>query len=223
MRHKFQARVYLTHPDELVLDGDVKPRDLPEVTADSAAHAAELASRWYGEDEPADADGASILLEPRLVEVRRLSSVAQESESEAWERFVVEKRLEVSRQAESLGGLPVGWLPTLEAAWRTLVQGLSCRLEDVEAFDAWESQGQVQFRVRFVDGWTAYLKSERGAATRVVRALLSHYIAYRICVSATDTAASSARASRVLSELRLSVGETRGLVTPSASGREETA
>lgn len=183
---------------------------LPDVDAPTSQEAAELASQWYGEPAPTTgADGSRVSRAKRIVEVREEGALPQ-----VWQRFVVTKHLIVERKAVPLDGFPTAWTTVLKAAWAQLT-GRSGRdlASGVAAFDAWESQGRALFVVRFAQAGEVRFVVDTCLATRVVRALLPHWIEWRTTAGVVALREADEKANARLRSLGLTVADLRELAS----------
>lgn len=213
----FQARVLsapLSTATLVDLTDEESYHALPDVGAPTSQEAAELASQWYGEPAPTRADGIRVSCAKRIVEVRQVDPDKRLAPGE-WQRFLVSKRLVVERKAEPLA--PIDWLDALKAAWAWLDLHPTQKLEDVTALDSWDGQGLVRFVVRLVE--SKPLPSEvqftatSSLATRVVRALLPHYVAYRgNAAPIVDGGRAASEGQKAFEALNLTVAEARELM-----------
>lgn len=182
---------------------------LPDVDAPTSQEAAELASQWYGEPAPTGADGSYVSSAKRIVEVREEGGLP-----EVWQRFVVTKHLVVERKAAPLDGFPTAWTTVLKAAWAELARCSGRKLSgEVAAFTAWESQGRVLFAVRFAQAGEVQFVVDAGLATRVVRALLPHWIEWRATAGVVALREADEEAEACLRSLGLTVAELRELAS----------
>ncbi|TXH50589.1 MAG: hypothetical protein E6Q97_20155 [Desulfurellales bacterium] len=176
----YEARVCTTALDELQASQPGLFAPLPQVSARSPREAAERAAAWYGEEGPVGADGASVLLSARLVEVREI--VALPAPPAAWESFVVTKRLVVQRSARPV---PTGrsWLTLLDALWRRFLggkYGVGGALIDLEECRSWRSGARVLFELKCHGVRSAHdlvaLDEEQAVVVSALEALLPAYL-----------------------------------------------